>query len=100
MNSVSREILVITVSLAAVKAAALEWLKSHPVCTCDNPCCEVDIGIGYVDCGSQHCPEHGTPEMQGIPSYRNYSDGALYARDTVQSQPIGTATHAQNRISG
>lgn len=28
-------------------------------CTCDTPCCEVDIGVGVVTCGSQHCPEHG-----------------------------------------
>lgn len=93
------EVLMIIGSLAAVKAAAMEWLKEHPACTCANPCCEVDIGIGYVDCGPQHCPEHGTLENQGIPSYRNYGDGSLYARDTVQGQPVGTATHIQNRMS-
>jgi D-serine deaminase-like pyridoxal phosphate-dependent protein len=30
------------------------------ICTCDTPCCEADIGIGVIDCGSQHCPTHGT----------------------------------------
>lgn len=27
-------------------------------CTCDMPCCEVDIGIGIITCGSQHCRVH------------------------------------------
>lgn len=86
-------------SLAAVKAAALEWLRDNPVCTCETPCCEADIGVGYVTCGEQHCPVHANPENQGVPSYRTYGEGSLYARDTVQGQPIGTHTHAQNRIS-
>lgn len=29
------------------------------ICTCDTPCCEVDIGVGVMTCGSQHCPTHG-----------------------------------------
>lgn len=29
-------------------------------CTCDNPCCEADIGVGVINCGSQHCRVHGT----------------------------------------
>lgn len=28
-------------------------------CTCDNPCCEADIGVGVINCGSQHCTIHG-----------------------------------------
>jgi len=28
-------------------------------CTCDNPCCEVDIGVGIMTCTSQHCRVHG-----------------------------------------
>lgn len=36
----------------------------HPpliLCTCDRPCCEVDVIEGYppMTCGSQHCPIHG-----------------------------------------
>lgn len=27
-------------------------------CTCDTPCCEADVGVGVVTCGSQHCPVH------------------------------------------
>lgn len=29
------------------------------LCTCDSPCCEADIGVGVVNCGSQHCIIHG-----------------------------------------
>jgi hypothetical protein len=34
------------------------------ICTCDTPCCEVDVIEGYppYTCGSQHCPTHGTGE--------------------------------------
>ena len=28
-------------------------------CTCDQPCCEADVGVGIITCGTQHCPEHG-----------------------------------------
>jgi|ERR1051326_1043887 hypothetical protein len=28
-------------------------------CTCNNPCCYADVGVGVIDCGSQHCPQHG-----------------------------------------
>lgn len=28
-------------------------------CTCDSPCCEADVGVGTIDCGSQHCRIHG-----------------------------------------
>jgi hypothetical protein len=30
-------------------------------CTCANPCCSVDIGVGVTTCGSSHCPQHGEP---------------------------------------
>lgn len=43
------------------------------LCSCSEPCCEVDIGIGYVNCGAQHCPVHATAENQGMPSYDTYS---------------------------
>lgn len=43
------------------------------LCSCANPCCEVDIGIGYVNCGAQHCVIHATAENQGVPSYDTYS---------------------------
>jgi len=29
------------------------------ICSCDKPCCEADVGVGTVTCGSQHCPTHG-----------------------------------------
>lgn len=29
------------------------------LCTCDKPCCEADVGVGVINCGSQHCPVHG-----------------------------------------
>lgn len=28
-------------------------------CTCSAPCCEADVGVGIITCGSQHCPVHG-----------------------------------------
>lgn len=28
-------------------------------CTCDQPCCEADVGVGVYTCGSQHCLVHG-----------------------------------------
>lgn len=33
--------------------------QEKPICTCDSPCCEVDVGVGIMTCGSQHCPTHG-----------------------------------------
>lgn len=33
--------------------------QTEEICTCDSPCCEADIGIGIITCGSQHCPTHG-----------------------------------------
>lgn len=35
----------------------------NPECTCSSPCCEVDVGIGIIDCDSQHCAIHGLNEM-------------------------------------
>lgn len=29
------------------------------ICTCATPCCEVDVGVGIITCGHQHCPIHG-----------------------------------------
>lgn len=29
------------------------------ICTCDTPCCEVDVGVGIITCESHHCPTHG-----------------------------------------
>jgi len=29
------------------------------ICTCDTPCCEADVEVGIITCGSQHCPTHG-----------------------------------------
>lgn len=42
------------------------------LCTCDDPCCEADIGVGYINCGQQHCRIHGTEEVKGVPGYRVY----------------------------
>lgn len=33
--------------------------QKTPICTCDSPCCEVDVGVGVITCGSYHCPTHG-----------------------------------------
>lgn len=33
--------------------------QAEPICTCGTPCCEADVGIGVMTCGSQHCPTHG-----------------------------------------
>lgn len=30
------------------------------ICTCATPCCEVDVGVGTMTCGSHHCPTHGS----------------------------------------
>ena len=32
------------------------------ICTCDSPCCEADVGVGIVTCGSAHCPTHGVED--------------------------------------
>jgi hypothetical protein len=66
------------------------------ICTCDSPCCEVDIGIGYVTCGQQHCPVHATPENQGIPGGRTYKKGSLHGFDTVQGKRINNYRHLVN----
>lgn len=44
-----------------------EWCFALPpqndeICSCATPCCEADIGVGVITCGSQHCPTHGTNE--------------------------------------
>lgn len=36
--------------------------QEEPICTCDTPCCEADVGVGIITCGSQHCPTHGTSD--------------------------------------
>lgn len=36
--------------------------QQEPICTCDTPCCEVDIGVGIVTCQNKHCPTHGVEE--------------------------------------
>lgn len=33
--------------------------QQEEICTCDSPCCEVDVGIGIMTCGGYHCPTHG-----------------------------------------
>lgn len=33
--------------------------QAAPICTCDTPCCEADVGIGVITCESRHCPTHG-----------------------------------------
>lgn len=32
------------------------------ICTCDTPCCEADVGVGIITCGSAHCPTHGVKD--------------------------------------
>lgn len=29
------------------------------ICTCANPCCEVDVGVGVLTCAEKHCRVHG-----------------------------------------
>lgn len=36
-----------------------EFDPNEPVCQCHAPCCEADVGVGVINCGSQHCPVHG-----------------------------------------
>lgn len=38
--------------------------QAEPICTCDSPCCQADVGIGIVTCGGQHCPTHGKSEAR------------------------------------
>lgn len=38
--------------------------ESNCICSCNNPCCIVDIGVGNIDCGSQHCRVHGGTYVQ------------------------------------
>lgn len=33
--------------------------QDESMCTCDSPCCEADVGVGVINCGSQHCLVHG-----------------------------------------
>jgi len=40
-------------------------MPAEQVCTCDSPCCYADVGVGVIDCGSQHCPTHGYKEGEG-----------------------------------
>lgn len=44
----------------ACKACANLPATEAEICTCDTPCCEADVGVGVITCGSQHCPTHGT----------------------------------------
>lgn len=44
-------------------------------CTCDDPCCVVDVGVGFVTCASQHCRIHGADAEPGVPGRRAYSEG-------------------------
>lgn len=34
--------------------------QKDKICTCNSPCCEADVGVGIITCGSQHCPTHGS----------------------------------------
>lgn len=40
------------------------YFGAETVCTCDSPCCEADVGVGIITCGSLHCPEHGPRDIQ------------------------------------
>ena len=42
------------------------------ICTCDSPCCEADVGVGIITCGSQHCPTHGPVTPRGQTGGRSY----------------------------
>lgn len=33
--------------------------KDNAKCTCGDPCCQVDVGVGIITCGSEHCYQHG-----------------------------------------
>lgn len=46
------------------RACQREMFDEPTVCTCATPCCEVDVGVGIIDCGSQHCPIHGNDESR------------------------------------
>jgi hypothetical protein len=39
-------------------------VQNEPICTCATPCCEADVGVGVITCGSQHCPTHGLIEPE------------------------------------
>lgn len=39
--------------------------QKAPICSCDSPCCEVDVGVGIITCGSYHCPTHGEKADEG-----------------------------------
>lgn len=45
--------------------ACAELPPQQNICTCNTPCCEADVGIGTITCGSQHCPEHGKKDEDG-----------------------------------
>lgn len=38
---------------------AVAFAEDTTRCTCDSPCCEADVGVGVITCGSQHCWIHG-----------------------------------------
>lgn len=68
-------------------------------CTCATPCCEADIGIGVINCGSQHCLVHGlytgyrcfrcgkTPQEAG---YQPYADDEGISADEYVYRHEGT----------
>lgn len=41
------------------KCQAVAFDEDLTKCTCATPCCEADVGVGVINCGSQHCPVHG-----------------------------------------
>jgi hypothetical protein len=48
-------------------------------CTCNSPCCEADVGVGIITCGSQHCPKHGCLVEPGVPTVRDGSTSGSLA---------------------
>lgn len=43
-----------------------EFDPNEPVCQCHAPCCVADVGVGVINCGSQHCPVHGEKVDNGL----------------------------------
>lgn len=70
------------------------------LCSCANPCCEVDIGVGYVNCGAQHCPVHATAENQGMPSYDTYTGRPMSSAEIDQYPAPYAPPRRPDKVNG
>jgi len=94
------------IDLDDLKRAAFDAVhrEGHPtdelMCTCSTPCCEVDIGVGYVNCGAQHCVVHATAENQGMPSYDTYTGRPMTSAEIDQYPAPYSPPRRPDKVNG